>query len=586
MNLVQFPYLHIQLISAKISLRPFTALLFGLLTLSMLFLTVSAQTDPTILPGDPVGPDDLVFVDLDAARDVTCGLTAADNIRCWGELQVAPVRAEGFTAVESGRRHSCGIKLDGTLQCWGRGTTLNDIEVPTESDGSAIKFSQIDIFASHTCGLKLDGSPVCWGDNRWGQAGGEAIYPSDDNVINDLSDDVFVQIATGESHSCGLKPDGKLTCWGSNRFMAAEVPSEHSDKVFRSVQLGFSATCALIEDANDDGRAVCWGRDFTNVVTDTPADERFVEISTGYFHVCGIRTDRTAYCWGGYPPGNYLNVGQNDVPEEYASAKFSKIAAGYYHNCGILDGSNGQTAGDVVCWGAEFEYDPLDPDEIDGGRTTPPDFFYPPTDSLPQVGTGRFNNCALTIEKDMICWGGSVYAESFVEGPFETLSVGDEHVCALREGGIVNCWGVDSNSTFKQASGWALAVTPSVAVTIAFVRNLATSYTFKEISANRFHTCGILLGENPLPVEPPESDPVTRTPSEIFNDVSDGDTISELSDGQVLCWGLKVNGQTLPPSATFRRDQRRFVSHLRVARRTERGRRRHDGLLGLRECGG
>ena len=491
-----------------------------------------------------------MFVDLDAARDITCGVTAADNIRCWGELQYGPVIAEGFTAVESGRRHTCGIKTDGTLQCWGRGSTYNDIDVPTESDGSAIKFSRIHIFDVHTCGLKQDGTAVCWGDDRQGQSSGQP--ESGSYQAYDYSNESFTQIATGAWHTCGLKQDGQLACWGSNFEDESETPEEHRDKVFRSVQLGNEFTCGLIEDPNDDGRVVCWGSDSSDVVTETSPNERFTEISAGYFHVCGIRKDKTANCWGGYDPGDSNYYGQGEVPEEYVETKFSKIAAGYYHNCGTTDGSNGQTAGDVVCWGAEIEYDPLNPDEIDGGRTTPPDFFYPPTGSLPNVGTGRFNNCALTVGKDMICWGGSVYAETFVEGPFETLSVGDEHVCALREGGVLNCWGRLDN-TFRQASGWA-KVGKALAAQAAFVRDLATSYTFKEVSANRFHSCGILRGVSPLPIEPPlESggDPRTRAPSEIFNDFTETETITELSDGQVLCWGLKVNGQSLPPSDTF-----------------------------------
>ena len=268
------------------------------------------------------------------------------------------------------------------------------------------------------------------------------------------------------------------------------------------------------------------------------------------FHVCGIRKDKTANCWGGYDPGDSNYYGQGEVPEEYVETKFSRIAPGYYHNCGILDGSNGQTAGEVVCWGAEIEYDPLDPENLGGGRATPPDFFYPPTDSLPDVDTGRFNNCALTRQRDMICWGGSVYAEPLVEGPFETLSVGDEHVCALREGGVINCWGREAN-TVTRPSGWARSPSATLQALIAWVRDLSSSYSFKAVSANRFHTCGILRGANPLPVEPPEATPTTRVPSEIFNDVSDSDPISELSDGQVLCWGLKLNGQALPPSSAF-----------------------------------
>ena len=50
--------------------------------LVLLAATVLAQSGLFTLPGDPAGADDLVFVDIDAGANVSCGVTAADNIRC------------------------------------------------------------------------------------------------------------------------------------------------------------------------------------------------------------------------------------------------------------------------------------------------------------------------------------------------------------------------------------------------------------------------------------------------------------------------------------------------------------------------
>ena len=82
--------------------------------------TATAQSPPFgVYPGDPVSAADEVFVSLDTSQDSTCGVTAANNIRCWGNNRYAPMWAEGFTDIAVGRRHSCGLKLDGTVQCWG-----------------------------------------------------------------------------------------------------------------------------------------------------------------------------------------------------------------------------------------------------------------------------------------------------------------------------------------------------------------------------------------------------------------------------------------------------------------------------------
>ena len=89
------------------------------------------------------------------------------------------------------------------------------------------------------------------------------------------------------------------------------------------------------------------------------------------------------------------------------------------------------------------------------------------------------------------------------------------------------------------------------------MRDLDTEFEFKVLSASYYHTCGILEGDNPIPLEPvPPSGVVfspdeNRTPSEIFSDYGDGDVLEQLSDGQVLCWGNKQNNQTIPPSHTF-----------------------------------
>jgi hypothetical protein len=43
---------------------------------------------------------------------------------------------------------------------------------------------------------------VCWGGNGSGQA--------------DPLPGVFVQVAAGEHHTCGVETDGTVTCWGAN----------------------------------------------------------------------------------------------------------------------------------------------------------------------------------------------------------------------------------------------------------------------------------------------------------------------------------------------------------------------------------
>ncbi|MYE54119.1 MAG: hypothetical protein F4X34_02850, partial [Chloroflexi bacterium] len=213
-----------------------------------------------------------------------------------------------------------------------------------------------------------------------------------------------------------------------------------------------------------DGRAVCWGTNSYGIIGTAigtgvfeqfigqPTDDRFVKISSGWYHVCGIKTDGRMSCWGATKAsGVSVAYGQADVPAEHQSSTFSEVVATRYHTCAILDGRNGQVEGGVVCWGAEIPYNPLQPDLVPDGRVLDPDYPYPPPHRFPQIGSGIYFNCGLSVDRDLVCWGGSTLSPGIVEGPFETLDMGEEHICAVRESRRINCYGFDLN---LQGAAW------------------------------------------------------------------------------------------------------------------------------------
>ena len=61
---------------------------------------------------------------------------------------------------------------------------------------------RLNRYEIHTCGLRTDGTVACWGLNLDEQAsppGG-----------------IFAQVSAGGDHTCGLQTDGTLDCWGRN----------------------------------------------------------------------------------------------------------------------------------------------------------------------------------------------------------------------------------------------------------------------------------------------------------------------------------------------------------------------------------
>ena len=54
----------------------------------------------------------------------------------------------------------------------------------------------------HSCGLRTDGTITCWGSDIEGQLNAPAGQ--------------FSAVSAGGFHSCGLRTDGTITCWGNN----------------------------------------------------------------------------------------------------------------------------------------------------------------------------------------------------------------------------------------------------------------------------------------------------------------------------------------------------------------------------------
>lgn len=125
-------------------------------------------------------------------------------------------------SLSSGRQHACAVRTDGTVRCWGRnydgqlgdGTT-KDRHKPRDVVGLT-DVVQVAAGSVHSCALRANGRVRCWGHNNLGQVGTGAF-----------SDPVLTQtpvvqlqnvaaIAAGRDHSCALRQNGTVRCWGRN----------------------------------------------------------------------------------------------------------------------------------------------------------------------------------------------------------------------------------------------------------------------------------------------------------------------------------------------------------------------------------
>ena len=60
---------------------------------------------------------------------------------------------------------------------------------------------QVSAGSDHTCAVRANGSVACWGLNDYRQAAPPAGTG-------------FTQVSAGSHHTCALKGDGSIVCWG------------------------------------------------------------------------------------------------------------------------------------------------------------------------------------------------------------------------------------------------------------------------------------------------------------------------------------------------------------------------------------
>jgi len=157
------------------------------------------------------------------------------------------------------RVEGCVLRLDGRVECVHGPMGRGDIDI----NGKRWRHS----FA-HACALLGNGRLACWGDNRFGQAPPSLAF-----------DEPATSIAIGGDHGCALLRDETVSCWGAadwslgsqgkgscptpcgdGHFASCDshpraVPNLMRVELLRAASDGSLATCAVTADHS----LVCWG---------------------------------------------------------------------------------------------------------------------------------------------------------------------------------------------------------------------------------------------------------------------------------------------------------------------------------------
>ena len=267
---------------------------------------------------------------------------------------------------------------------------LGDLNLPDcglEGRPTAGSFVSVSAGETHTCGVKSDGSVVCWGNDEDGRATPPA--------------GTFVSVSTGWFHTCGVRSDGSVACWRANHYGQATPPAG----TFVSVSAAWVHNCGV----RTDGSVACWGNNASGEAT--PPAGSFNSVSAGDDHTCGVRSDGSVACWGDNEDGEATPP----------AGSFVSVSAGGDHTCGV------RSDGSVACWGDDF-----------AGDATPP------AGSFVSVSAGRGHTCGVRSDGSVVCWGYTrAGAATPPAGSFVSVSAGGSHTCGVRSDDSVACWGSD-----------------------------------------------------------------------------------------------------------------------------------------------
>ena len=265
--------------------------------------------------------------------------------------------------------HVCAVRADKTAACWGRntygqlgdGTTTQATSPVAVSDLKDVE--QIQVGTNHTCARLASGKVWCWGYNSDGQVGngstGTAAISKPVEVAN-LSD--VVDLALGYYHTCALRKDGTVWCWGQNSAGQMGSGATSTTDVTAPTQVpgisgavsiaaGYSFVCATLANRN----VLCWGSNAYNQVDPattsnvvSPMLRSDIKLTRGMglgaYTACATDIYGVGRCYG------YNNYGQTFAGDTVtpktspvslaALGTLAQVQAGYYHSVSLgVDGT-------------------------------------------------------------------------------------------------------------------------------------------------------------------------------------------------------------------------------------------------------
>ena len=291
---------------------------------------------------------------------------------------------------------------------------------PAAADTSD-EWGELSAGGVHTCAIRIDQRLYCWGANGDGRLG---VGDRDDRTtparVGSATD--WFRVFAGGEHTCGLRGDdgsgsGALYCWGSNR----------------RGQLGLGDTADR----------------------DTPqrvGTSRWRDVLPGASHTCAIRSDGRLFCWG-YTGAGILGDGGDVVSEQLTpavvgSSTWTSLADGTgveYFACAVRSDAKG------YCWGSG----------VPGQPYTARTMTRISTESWSQLAFSHDSACGVSTSNRLYCWGGNTAGQlglgdteerdvptKVVANDWRQVTMGGMFTCGIERDGETEhrryCWGANT----------------------------------------------------------------------------------------------------------------------------------------------
>lgn len=351
----------------------------------------------------------------------------------------------------------------------------------------------------------------------------------------------FAVLDAGSGHTCAITTTEAAYCWGYNGSGELGTPS--------------GEVCGTGMPASCSSRPLAvrgW--------------LRFLQVSAGSSHTCGVTVDSLAYCWGANSTGE-LGTGAAGgfapTPERVAGGlKFKWVDAGVEHSCGVT------TTGAAYCWGRGSSGQLGDGSSADHAVSSPT----PVLGGLAflSIVAGGRQTCAIATNGAAYCWGEYTGNDTFPQSNTPRRVAGDRlyaglstqwlHVCGVTTSAEAYCWGASFTGQLGDSS-FTGSVTP--------VR-VRGGLNFSGSSAGSQHSCGVAvggagycwgqtdfgqLGNGVSGATADEPGPVPVSGGLTFASITAGGLFScgLTTDGVAYCWGENFSG-ALGDSTTVSKD--------------------------------